>query len=85
MTSFDGSQPHDQRGEALSTTPAIVIDMTKDDIQSSLARARELRAEHLGAWGRRVAQTWAGLFRRPRHLLSNPASSLDQVVHSSML
>jgi hypothetical protein len=84
MTSFNGSQPDDRRNDALSPTPAV-IDMTKDDIQSSLARARDLRAEYLGAWGRRVAQTWAGLFRRPRHLLPNRSSSLDRVVHSTML
>ena len=72
MTSFNGSQPDDRRNDALSPTPAV-IDLTKDDIQSSLTRARDLRAEYLGAWGRRVAQTWAGLFPRPRHLLPKPA------------
>lgn len=84
MTSFNGSQHIDQREDALPSSPASVIDMTKDDIQSSLARARELRAEHIGAWGRRVAQTWAGLFRHPR-LLTHRDGSLDHVVHSSLL
>ena len=84
MTSFNGSQHIDQREDALSSSPASVTDMTKDDIQSKLARARELRAEHIGAWGRRVAQTWVGLFRRPR-LLTHRSASLDHVVHSSLL
>ena len=84
MTSFNGSQLIDQREDALSSSPASVADMTKDDIQSALARARELRAEHIGAWGRRVARTWTGLFRRPR-LLAHRDTSLDHAVHSSLL
>ena len=44
-------------------------DMTRVDLYRGVARGRRLRAEQLAAWGRKVAATWASLFRRPGRLL----------------
>ncbi len=36
-----------------------------DEIERYVARGRQLRSAHFAAWGRRLAQTWASVFRRP--------------------
>ena len=46
-----------------------IPDMTRLDLQRGIARGHELRAEQFAAWGRKVALTWASLFRRHGRLL----------------
>ena len=66
-------------------TTTKVTTMARPDIQSSIARAQELRAEYLAAWDQRVARTWASLFRRAAHLLPTHTKSRDRLVDSAQL
>ncbi len=43
----------------------VIADMTGDEIERLVHRGRQLRAAHLGAWGRQMFETWKSLFRRP--------------------
>lgn len=61
------------------------LPMTRQDIDRSVARAHQLRAQHLAAWGQRVARTWGSLFRRPGRLLPPHTQSQDRMVHSVQL
>lgn len=45
-----------------------------DEIERYVARGRQLRSAHFAAWGRRLAQTWASVFRRPGSIVP-PAMS----------
>jgi hypothetical protein len=85
MNGFDSLELDPRHQGAAHSTTTEVFDMTRDDIQRSIARAHRLRAEHLAAWGQRVARTWGSLFRRPRHLLPTHTRSRDRLVHSVQL
>lgn len=52
----------------LDTTPNTP-DLTRSDIQGGISRGQRRRAKQLADWGRKVALTWASLFRRPGRLL----------------
>ena len=58
MNGFDGRETHEN-----------IPDMTRSDLQRAIARGHELRAQQFAAWGRKVALTWASLFRRQGRLL----------------
>ncbi len=59
--------------------------MTRQEIDRSIARAHRLRAEHLAAWGQKFARTWASLFRRPGRLLPANGESRDRMVNAAQL
>ncbi len=40
-----------------------VSTMSIDEIQRCVARGRQMRSAHFAGWGRRLAQTWASVFR----------------------
>jgi len=40
-----------------------VSTMSIEDIQRCVARGRQMRSAHFAGWGRRLAQTWASVFR----------------------
>jgi hypothetical protein len=53
-------------------------DMTRFYLHREVSRGRRLRAEQLAAWGRKVALTWASLFRRPGRLLPTQDASRNR-------
>jgi hypothetical protein len=78
MIGFDNRKTEGPREGALAVTK--FSDMTRHDIQRRVARAHRLRAEQLGQWGRKMAQMWASVFRRPGRLLPTHARSRDRLV-----
>jgi hypothetical protein len=52
--------------------------LSRFEIQREVSRGRRLRAEQLAAWGRKVALTWASLFRRPGRLLPTERASRNR-------
>jgi hypothetical protein len=76
----------DTTGHASATSNITEsLPMTRQDIDRGIARAHRLRAEHLAAWGQRVARTWGSLFRRHGRLLPPRTQSRDRMVHSVQL
>lgn len=78
---FDETTPH-QSDKSLTSEN---LQMTRQDLDRCIARAYRLRAEHLAAWGQKVAGTWGSLFRRPGRLLPRHSASRDRMVHASQL
>lgn len=60
--------------EAKFTEVPKISAMPLDEIERHIARGRQLRSAHFAAWGRRLAQTWASVFRRPGRMVP-PAMS----------
>jgi hypothetical protein len=83
MNGFDSLQTKERHESALTATK--ISDMTRHDIQRSIARAQRLRAERLAKWGRKVAQTWGSLFRRPGRLLPTHTRSRNRLVNATQL
>ena len=83
MNGFDSSVSKEGRESAPTTTK--ISDMTRHDIQRHIARAYRLRAEHLADWGRKVARTWASLFRGPGRLLPTHIRSRDRLATPAKL
>jgi hypothetical protein len=83
MNGFDGLETKEWHESAL--TAKKISDMTRYDIQRGIARAHRLRAEQLADWGRKVAQTWASVFRRPGRLLPTHIRSRDRLVNATQL
>jgi hypothetical protein len=81
MNGFDSLKSKERHESALTATK--ISDMTRHDIQRSIARAQELRAEQFAEWGRKVAQTWGSLFRRPGRLLPTHTRSRDRLVNAT--
>jgi hypothetical protein len=48
-------------------------DLSAVDIDRAIARARSLRSAEIARMGRRFAQTWASLWRRPGRLAVRPS------------
>jgi hypothetical protein len=71
--------------DSLASLATKLADMNRADIRRGIARVPKLRAERLVAWSRRVAQTWASLFRRRGHLLPTHTRSRDRAVHAAKL
>lgn len=64
------------------TTPDH-FDQTTGPISAfPLTPAGRLRAEQFAVWGRKLAQNWSSLFRRPKLLLPTHAQSRDRAAHS---
>jgi hypothetical protein len=83
MNGFDSLETKERHESALKATK--ISDMTRHDIQRSIARAHRLRAAQLGKWGHNVVQTWASLFRRPGRLLPTRSGSRDRLVNAAQL
>ena len=83
MNGFDSLETKERRESALTATK--MSDMTRHDIQRGVARAHRLRAEQFGQWGRKMAQMWASVFRRPGHLLPTHTRSRDRLVTAAKL
>ena len=77
MNGFDSLETKERHASALTATK--ISDMSRHDVQRRIARAQQLRAEQFAAWGRRVAQTWGSLFRRPGRLLPTHARPRDRM------
>lgn len=78
MIGFDSLKTEERRESALTATK--FSDMTRYDIQRGVAHAHRLRAEQFGQWGRKMAQMWASVFRRPGRLLPTHTRSRDRLV-----
>jgi hypothetical protein len=83
MNGFDSLETKERHESALKATK--ISDMTRHDIQRSIARAQQLRAEQFAEWGRKVAQTWGSVFRRPGRLLPTHTRSRDRLVNATQL
>jgi hypothetical protein len=68
MSGFDSFRTTDELESALGAD-ASRTHLSREGIQRHVARAHRLRADELHQWGRRVARTWASLFRRPGRLI----------------
>jgi hypothetical protein len=76
---------HTDRHHGAEFSTSEGFQMTRQDIDRCIARAHRLRAEHLAAWGQRVARTWGSLFRRPGRLLPPHTGSRDRMVNAAQL
>jgi hypothetical protein len=83
MNGFDSLESKERHESALTATK--ISDMTRHDIQRSIARAHQLRAEQFAEWGRKMAQMWASVFRRPGRLLPTRTRSRDRLVNAARL
>ncbi len=43
--------------------------MSWDEIERCVARGRQMRSAHFAEWGRRLARTWASVFRGPGRIV----------------
>ena len=43
--------------------------MSLDEIERCVTRGRQLRSAHFAEWGRRLARTWASVFRGPGRIV----------------
>jgi hypothetical protein len=64
MTGFESRPMTDPTGRSAVSLPAE-IDLGRDTIQSTIARAEQLRSQKIGIWLRRCLTEWRSLWRRP--------------------
>jgi hypothetical protein len=65
MTGFE-SRPMTEHTSRSAVWPPAEFDLGRDTIQSTVARAEQLRSQQLGIWLRRCLAEWRSLWRRGR-------------------
>jgi hypothetical protein len=87
MNGFESLKKQQQSSNATSTsaTPDELFEMTREDIERSVARAHQLRAEQFAVWGRNVARACAGAFGHRNDSLPTRTAFGRRLVHSSEL
>ncbi len=80
MNGFENPKAMSNFEEAISVDIPKISTMPLDEIERCVARGRQLRAAHLSEWGRRIALTWASVFRRPGRIMP-PTMTVGRHAH----
>lgn len=73
----------DNRIPGQTAPSSQTYELTRDDMERCVARARQMRAEYIRTWVRNVARSWRSVFRRPGRLLPANLAAREPVSHSA--